>query len=330
MKLTLREKQSFYHELEQFMRSGIPMPQAVEALLPESPRGGVRNALRRLQEYFRDLETVPNAFGRLRPDIGEMEVTLIASSSDSGRLDLALGYLSEYFGSLHEVRAGLLKQLAWPVVQLHLGVFLLSLPPLIIGTMSGFGYLLHCGSVLALVYALAIGGYLLGAALLRLARANAGVDRALSLIPVVGKLRRNFALSRFCATYEIQLQAGINVVNSLTAAARASQSARLIADADRAVPEILAGKQVAAALGEASSLPAAFRRVLRIGEETGSLDQDLRQWADYYQKASISSLQTACGWLQRIIYLFIALYLGYSIIATAQRDVFAPMDAMLK
>lgn len=312
------------------MRSGIPMPQAVESLLPEAPRGGVRDALKRLQEYFRESETVPNAFGRLRPAIGEMEATLIASSSDSGRLDLALGYLSGYFGSLHEVRARLVQQLAWPVVQLHLGVFLLALPQLIVGGMDGFHYLLHCGRILGLVYALAVGAYLLGAGLLRVARVNAGVDRALSLIPVIGKLRRNFALSRFCATYEIQLQAGINVVNSLGAAAKASQSARLIADVESALPDVLAGQQVALALADASSLPAAFRRVLRIGEETGSLDKDLRQWADYYQKASVSSLQTACGWLQRVIYLVIALYLGYSIIAAAQRDVFGPIDSLLK
>lgn len=312
------------------MRSGIPMPQAVEALLPESPRGGVRNALRRLQGYFRESETVPNAFDRLRPAIGEMEATLIASASESGRLDLALGYLSAYFGSLHEVHARLLHQLAWPVVQLHLGVFLLALPQLVVGTLDGFHYLLHCGRVLALVYALGIGGYLLGAGLVRLARVNARVDRALSLVPVVGKLRRNFALSRFCATYEIQLQAGINVVNSLGAAAQASQSAALIADTQRAMPGILKGTPVASALADASSLPASFRRVLRIGEETGSLDKDLRQWADYYQKASISSLQTACVWLQRIIYLVIAVYLGYSIISTAQRDVFGPIDALLR
>lgn len=312
------------------MRSGIPMPQAVESLLPESPRGGVRNALKRLQGYFREADTVPNAFGRLRPAIGEMEATLIASSSDSGRLDLALGYLSGYFGSLHEVRARLVQQLAWPVVQLHLGIFLLALPQLIVGGIDGFHYLLHCGRILALVYALGLGGYLLGAALLRLARANAGLDRTLSLVPVIGKLRRNFALSRFCATYEIQLQAGINVVNSLGAAARASQSARMIAEVERAIPGILAGTQVAVALADASSLPAAFRRVLRIGEETGSLDKDLRHWADYYQKAAIASLQTACAWLQRIIYLFIALYLGYSMIATVQRDIFGPMDSLLK
>ncbi len=312
------------------MRSGIPMPQAVEALLPESPRGGVRSALRRLQEYFRESETVPNAFGRLRPAIGEMEASLIASSSDSGRLELALAYLSDYFGSLHEIRAKLIHQLAWPVVQLHLGIFLLALPQLITGSFSGVGYLLQCGRILLIVYALGLGVCLLAAAAMRLSRANAGMDRALSLIPVVGKLRRNFALSRFCATYEIQLQAGINVIDSLGAAARASQSARLIRDVRQASPDILAGKQVAAALTNSPSLPPAFRRVLRIGEETGSLDKDLRQWADYYQKASIASLQTACVWIQRLIYLFIALYLGYSIIQTARREILGPMNQFLQ
>ena len=58
-------------------------------------------------------------------------------------------------------------------------------------------------------------------------RTDPAIDWLLGRVPLVGKLRRNLALSRFCATYEMQLQAGINVYDSLRAAADASQSARI-------------------------------------------------------------------------------------------------------
>lgn len=323
MKLTLREKQSFYHELEQFLRSGIPLPQAVEALLPDSPRGGVRRALTRLQDYFRQAETVPNAFLRLRPAIGEMEAALIASSSDSGRLDHALAYLSNYFGALQEVRSHLLQQLAWPLIQLHLGVFIVSFPTAIF--VGPAAYLLACGRALAVIYAIGAVLYLAGVTIMRLGQTSAPMDRALRFVPIVGKLRRNFALSRFCATYEMQLQAGINVMDGLAAAAKASHSALLISDVAAALPKILGGAQVASALGKAPSLPASFRRVLSIGEETGSLDQDLRQWADYYQKAAVASLRRATQWLQRIVYLLIFGYLVYQIFSAFQQSVLDPI-----
>ena len=51
-----------------------------------------------------------------------MEVALISASSHSGRLEQALNYLSEYFGTLGELRASIIKKLIWPVIQLHIGV----------------------------------------------------------------------------------------------------------------------------------------------------------------------------------------------------------------
>jgi type IV pilus assembly protein PilC len=316
VKLNLREKQSFYHELEQFLRSGIAMPQAVEALLHEASGRAVRHALERLEGLFRQGESVPSAFAHLRPTVGDMEVALISASSNSGRLEQALAYLSNYFGTLETARAGLVRQIVWPLIQLHVGVFLAELARqfTVEGKFDLDVYLTRCGTILGGLYVLCLVMWAVAKALVRLGQTSRGGDRFLRMLPVLGKLRRNFALSRFCATYEMQLQAGINVMDALQIAADASHSALIISDVKAIVPQLYQGAQPGQLLAKSTAFPGAFRRVLRLGEETGTLDKDLRHWSDYYQKAALTSLQTLERWVPKIFLGLVGGYLIYCII----------------
>ena len=322
MKLNLNEKQTFYHELGRFAQSGITMPQAAESLAADN-RGALRQAFRRLSELFLGGESVAGAFAGLRPAIGTMEVALIEASDRSGRLEQAFQYLSSYFGTLDTVRAGVIKRAVWPVIQLHLGVVMLNFATgFVEGTVGGGGgfsltrFTWQCATTLGLFYVLIIalvgGGILLN----RIARTSVGVDSALALVPMIGKLRRNLALSRFCAAYEMQLAAGVNVMDSVRAAGEASQSARVRAEVARMIPQMMAGLSLGTLVVDRPVFPAAFQRSVRTGEATGTLDADLRRWAEYYQKAAIDALEAAGAWLSRIITLMILIYLGYKIVTT--------------
>ncbi len=249
VKLNLEEKQTFYHELGRFVRSGIALPQAVESLAADS-RGAMRSAFDRLSELFLGGETTAGAFARLQPAIGSMEVSLIEASDRSGRLEHAFDYLSKYFGTLETVRAGIIKETRWPVVQLHLAAFILSFASdFVSGALGGAGFntthfVLQVGVILGIFYgivAVAVGGGLL---LTRTARTSVAVDALLARLPLIGKLRRNMSLGRFCAAYEMQLSAGVNAMDSLHAAGEASQSARVRAEVARMVPEMMAGVSV--------------------------------------------------------------------------------------
>ena len=225
MKLSLSQKETFYRELEQFMRSGIPLPQAVEALVPETG-GGVRRVLKALLALLLKGQSIGDSFGALQPTFGTLEISIIQASANTGRLDQAFTYLSNYFGALEMLRAGVVRRTIWPVVQLHFGVFVINIGSYFLGGLTAEGYLLRCFGTLAVFYAAGLLAWALIAFLMRVARVNPVLDRALGMIPLLGKLRRYLALSRFCATYEMQLQAAINVVDAVRAASAASQRSR--------------------------------------------------------------------------------------------------------
>ncbi len=333
MKLNLEEKQTFYHELGRFVRSGIALPQAVESLASDS-HGAMRSAFDRLSELFLGGETTAGAFARLQPAIGSMEVSLIEASDRSGRLEHAFDYLSKYFGTLETVRAGIIKETRWPVVQLHLAAFILSFASdFVSGALGGAGFntthfVLQVGVILGIFYgivAVAVGGGLL---LTRTARTNVAVDALLARLPLIGKLRRNMSMGRFCAAYEMQLSAGVNAMDSLHAAGEASQSARVRAEVARMVPEMMAGVSVGTLVVGRAVFPTAFQRSVRTGEETGTLDADLHRWADYYQKGATESLEAAGAWLSRAVTLAILSFVGYMIVTTFSKVMHATYDPL--
>ncbi|MEI9893039.1 MAG: hypothetical protein WDN28_03780 [Chthoniobacter sp.] len=67
------------------------------------------------------------------------------------------------------------------------------------------------------------------------------LDRLLNAVPVIGTIRRSFALSRFCTVYGLQLDAGINVIDSVLTAGRSSRSGSVRSAVDSVVPEIRSG-----------------------------------------------------------------------------------------
>ena len=329
MKLNLVQKQSFYHELGQFLKSGIALPQAVEALGPEVGNGALRKVLNRLQRLFLEGESVSEAFAQLRPTIGEMEVALITASSHSGRLEQALSYLAEYFGTMETLRASIVKQLFWPIVRLHIGVLILPIAEFYFKG-DTTGYFIRVATILAVIYFVGTLLWLGCNVLLRVARDQPAADGFLRRVPLIGAVRRNMALNRFCATYEMQLQSAINSMDGLRAAGEASQSAVIQKELRWIIPRVRSGEQVSSLLSVSRAFPPALQRVFRLGEQTGSLDEDLRKWSDYYRKTAIVKMESLGNWLVRAVTVGIVCYLVYSVLKVAKEQYFDKLDAVLK
>ena len=126
----------------------------------------------------------------------------------------------------------------------------------------------------------------------------------------------------------MQLQAGINAMDSVRAAGEASQSARIRRAIEGFLPKMRGGVSLGTLITGESAFPSALQRAIRLGEESGGLDEDLVRWAGYYQKNAIDSLETLGTWVSRFVYLVVAAYLVYSIIG-AQMNEMHTIDQML-
>jgi len=312
VKLSLRQKADFYRELGQLVRSGTAFPNAIKILLNDT-RGPVRKLLVRLQGAVEQGKSVGEAFAEQYPAVSHLESSIIGACARSGRLDQGCVYLSGYFDRLDIARSFIIKKSLYPLFVLHFGVFMLALP-ILIPSGNVHGYLKQTLGFLAVLWGVAIIIALLGSILTFEGARSAGVDGFLRLIPGIGKLRRAFALSRFCATYEMQLQSGVNVIDSLTSAGNASQSGMVIAAVRKALPQLRGGAQVGPLLSGSNAFTPDMVRAIRIGEETGELDAELKRLADFFQQDAVSRLEFLAAFSAKALYFIVVVYTGWQIV----------------
>ena len=162
------------------------------------------------------------------------------------------------------------------------------------------------------------------------ARRHPGLDVAMGRVPGLGAVRRHFALARFFAALDAQLEAGVNIWEAFAIAARASDSGRLMRGARLSMPMLQQGERLTEALSRHAVIPVKFIRPLRIAEESGEMDQELPRLAQEVEAAAVASLQRWSEWLPKIVYGLVILYIVYQMVDAMERYYVAPINQMLK
>ncbi len=312
MRLSYRDKQSLYDSLAQLIRSGITFSSALEKLSRTSG-GRLHRVIERLRAGAARGQTVAESFAGQHPELGPMEASVLAAAERSGRLDHGLEQLAHYFEALARARETLIRKSAYPVFVLHFAIFVLAAPVAFLK--SGPEYLREVGTSLVLVYVVVAVLVLLIFMLRDAGATNASADQFLRRVPVAGRIRRSFALARFCLLYEVQLDAGLNVLEALPAAARASRSGMIRQAIERALPELRAGSQVGPLLAVSGAFPETMMRAFMVGEETGGIDRELQRMGLEFQKDALVRLELMAEWSAKLLYVGLVLYLAWRIIS---------------
>ncbi len=322
------EKATLYHELGQLVRSGTPFPKAIEKLATFT-RGPARASLTAITAGLVRGATVSEALALGIPLIAPLEAGIFAAGDRAGRLETSLDHVSEYYAALAEARGRIWRRLAYPLFVLHIAFIALSLP-LIFAPDGGMdAFLRTVGIAIGGIWFAILAGGAIIRALLSSAELRVMPDRFLRMLPLFGKLRRAFALSRFCTAYQLQLEAGVNVFASLEVAASASGSAITRAAVASALPAVRSGSQVGPALAQTGTFPEPFLRAFAVGEETGELDRELKRIGESYRIAAMRRLETITEWVPRILYIAIMGYIGWRIVsfyAGRMRDIQEVME----
>jgi type IV pilus assembly protein PilC len=305
-----RAKARFYHDLGQMIHSGVSFQNAVEKLTRHA-RGATAKTLAGLREALKSGMTVPEALAA-QSDVSDLEMSLFSACARAGRLDTGLAQAAEYYGMVAQAKSKMWTRMGYPLFVLHFGVVAYN----VINSFKG-GFDAVVNGVIAGVAVLWAGILLAGlvvAFIVRQGGKNPAVDRALGWIPIIGKMRSSFALSRFCSAYDLQLEAGVNVFSALESSSRASGSAVIVEAGERALPAVRAGEQVGSALADTRAFPDPFIQTFLVGEETGRLPKELRQLSDDYRVAGFQRLEMLSEWIPRLLYVSIMILIGWHIV----------------
>jgi len=312
-RLSIREKREFYTGLARLIRSGSALPNALELLARDTPRG-LGDFLRALNVRIKSGEPLGDALLHQRPKVSALEASIVTATSRGGRLDQGCDHLARYFDALERSRNEMTSRMMYPLVMLHMSVLLLNVQNLFADGLSIPRYLASILPTLAVFYAIAAGIWLLWRGLEEAARTNVTADRLIGLIPGIGPIREKFALARFFATLEAQLEASVNIWDAFTNAAETTDSALFISAAREALPLLKNGERLSEAIAAKKVIPPQYVRTFRVAEQAGQLDAELNLMAQGSEELAVAALVRWSEWLPRILYTCVLFYVGWRIV----------------
>ncbi len=315
--MNLAARSQLYDQLGKLLAAGFPFLKAVETILSARPSGATRRILMKFQERALQGASITESFSDPALPFSPMETALISACERSGQLQRGCEFLTRYYARLDAVRSQIIRRTIYPFLMFHFGVVMLAIPQFFGGN-SPAHVVRQIGMELGSFYLLALVVFIVSRAVIRLAVHSRGLDVALGLLPLFGKIRRSLALARFCTTYQMQLDAGVNVMDSLDSAARASASARLVHEIRAILPEVRAGQSVGPELAKTGVFPSELVRSLVIGEQTGTLDAELLTAAADQEAKALRGIEAFGEWMPRLIYFAIVLFLAWNIISAAR------------
>jgi type IV pilus assembly protein PilC len=296
-RLSRRERLFFFFELEQLLRAGVPLLDALGDLC-EAPR---------LQAMTAALMLAIEAGATFSQALSEqgfdaVTVNLIRAGEASGRLPEVLEKIVQSLHWQDELAAGIKQALTYPLFALAVIVgavifLLVQVVPQLVLFLQALSAplplptrILIAASNLVLNFGLWFLALLIPllALFIYLIRTRSGwalhFDRLLLRLPLVGDVLLAQLSARFAHALALLYEAGIPLLDALALCEGFAGNRALTQAIAQAASAVRSGSGLADAFAQTRLFPALVIRMLGIGERTGALDTALAHAAHYHER----------------------------------------------
>jgi type IV pilus assembly protein PilC len=321
-------------QLGAFLRAGISILDAIEAISAETTPT-VRQMLQEMGDQLRSGDTFADAISSHAEHFPRYYPGIVRSAELSGRLDSVLDQLASYIERDLETTKRVKSALTYPMI---VGVLAIVVVVVLIGFVlpkfkdffEGLDadlpmttkFLLGLGDVVSQFGKfIALGALVVGFLLVRFLKSERGHnvrDRAALRVPVVRDVVQASVIERFCRILSAMLQAGIPIADAMAAAIDSTNNRVYKKALVPASEAMLRGDGLSAPLAETGLFPGMVLQMMRVGEETGTLDHQLEIAADFYGAELRHKLDKMTSLFEPAIIVAMGLVVGFVAVALVQ------------
>jgi type IV pilus assembly protein PilC len=332
-RITRPELINFCFHLEQLARAGVSLIESLSDLRDSLENPRFREIIASMVESIEGGKTLSQALAEHPQTFDEVMVSLIRAGEETGALPQVLGNLLESLKWQDELAAHTKKLVMYPaflgVVVVAITLFMMIyLVPKMAGFIRNMGQELPLQTRILMATSEFFVGYwyvVLGMPvvvaafigfLVRTSRAMRYRFDDLKLrLPYIGEILRKIILSRFASVFAMMYSSGITVLDSIKATENVVGNL-VIKEGLEKVGELIAeGQNVTVAFQNVGMFPPLVLRMLRVGENTGSLDAALANVSYFYNRDVRESIEKVQAMIEPVMTVTIGLILGWIMMA---------------
>jgi len=332
-RVRVRELIEFCIDMDELIRAGVPVLDAVQDIRDSTGSDKLRDVL---ADVVRDLGNgivLSQAFANHPETFDQLFVGVVNAGERSGNLEMAFQHLADHLRWRDDMNKRIRAAARYPLFTLvvtlalagammiflvpQLSVFLesmqIELPLMTRSLMATSAFVQAYWWLIVLVPALVIGLAWLGYR--RDDRIATAIDRLLLQLPIVGLTLRKIAMSRFAHFFTIMYKSGVGILECLDTARGVAGNRSLAKSLDEARTNVEQGSTLTDALRDTGEFPDMVVRMVRVGEQAGSLDKALESVSAFYDRDVRETVQQLVDSVQPTLTLVIGALLAWIVLA---------------
>jgi type IV pilus assembly protein PilC len=334
---------NFTRQFVTLHRAGLPMLSAIGALQAQTKSKPLSRALDAIRKDLMGGTALSAAMSKFPRVFSELYVNSIWAGETGGVLDDILDRLVMLLEHERKLRSDVGSAMRYPLILacgfvvaiLVLSTFVLPKFTMLLTTVGGkmpvpTQILITFTNFMAkfwyIIFLLTAGVAVLFYLFIRTPAGRLWWDRLQLRIPIFGPILYKMALSRFARMFETLDRTGLPILRSLGLVAKTVGNVYIGGAVDKLAESVRRGRGLAAPMREIGVFPTMVVQMVATGEESGALDDMLKQVSDYYDQEVEYAVKNLTAMIEPImilvmgvgaVFLIIAIIMPYMSILTS-------------
>ena len=326
-RITTKDKVVFTRQLATLIGAGLPLSQSLHTTMEQTQNKQLQSVV---QEIIADVEggkPLSTSFAKHPTVFDGVFVSLISAGELSGTLDESLQRVANQQEKDAATMSKIKGALTYPIIVLvvigAVLAFMLftvvpqvqklykdlhkNLPFLTQIMVTAADILLHFWWIVIIVVAVAV--YFI----VQFLKTEAGIrfkDEFKLLVPIFGKMIRKLYMARFTRTGQTLLATGVSMLDMLRVTSTAVNNTVVAKSIDRAAEKVKGGKALSAALEPEPIIMSLVPQMIKIGEQSGRIDEMLGKVAQVYEDELDEQIKTISTAIEPILMVVLAVVAG--------------------
>jgi type IV pilus assembly protein PilC len=323
------------------IESGITILAGLQMLAEESTSKALKTALEKVSEDVQEGETLSDALKK-RPHIfPPIYGRMIEIGERMGNMEGVLRQVATYMEKREALVRKLRGAMAYPafIISLAIGVVFLMITFTLPGIMGLFGeFEIELPITTRILIAITdftsahrnqmvVGAVLVILVLALYLKTPIGrrqKDMLLLKLPVISSINIQSSMSQLCHTMSILLRAGLPMAEIMNLIVETMGNVILKEAVQRVRTEMLQGQGLSQPMRQEKVFPKLLAQMVRVGEETGTLDTNLETLAIFYEEEADRKINALTSMMEPALMLFVGGMVGFLAVS-----VIMPMYTMI-
>lgn len=336
-KVSLDELIIFSRQMYALMRSGVPILRAINGMAESSNSTTLKKALVDISGQLEGGYTLSSALNQHPEIFGSLFVSLIHVGENTGQLEESFLKLTNYLEREQATRKRIKTALRYPsMVLIALAAALVILNIFVIPTFATMFSKLGADLPLATKFLITssnlflnywpymlvacIGAYIALQKSLKTKKGRYQWDKRKIKLPIIGSIIERSILARFSHSFGIILKAGVPMTTGLTLVADAVDNSFMQEKIIAMRKAIEGGESLLRSAIASNLFTSLVLQMIAVGEETGRVDELLKEVGDYYEREVDYDLSTLTARIEPLLLVVVA-----AMVLVLALGIFTPM-----